>query len=105
MSQLFPLGDRGGNARPVVSLNTPVPESGGLYIADTTLYPVTPAVPPSGWCAIYVVTTAVLNASSVHNIAGLNGVSLPAGTWVYGMFSQIKLTSGSIIAYNATPQS
>lgn len=104
MSSIFlPKQARTTKAQVVATLNGPIADLGGNYIADTTLRPVAPAV-TSGWCAIQTITATVLDAATKCNISDLTGVSIPAGTLIVGLFSQIKLTSGSIIAYNAAEQ-
>ena len=105
MSMHFRNGARVNLASPVGIINDPVPEFGGLYIGDTTLHNPTAARGNSpGWMGFLTITTTVLDAATVGNISGLATVSIPAGVLIRGMFSQIKLTSGSIIAYNATEQ-
>ncbi len=100
MSLISPQNSRPVQAKPVVALNSPVPDFGGDYIGDTTLRPVAPAT-TRGWCAFQCITATVFDTATKCNITGLAGVSIPAGTILYGLFSQIKLTSGSGIAYNA----
>ena len=109
MSSLFRQGSRLSQSAAVANINHAIPEFGGDYIGDTAMHnPALTGPNPSvsganaGWMAIQVLTTAVLNAASQHNITGLNGVSLPAGTTIYGIFSQIQLVSGSVIAYRTT---
>jgi hypothetical protein len=93
------IGSRLNQSAPVMALNTPIPDLGGEYIGDTAQHPTTPPSEKGGYCAIYCVTATVLNAATQSNVSGLAGVTLPVGTWVYGIFSIIKLTSGSVIAY------
>jgi len=75
---------------------------GSQIIANTTT--VTPATGYTGWFCIKVITDAVLDtsetvASNVDNIAGLNAISLAAGTHLYGTFTAIKLVSGVVQAF------
>lgn len=101
MSAIFrPDSSRLSKAQVVASLNGPIADLGGKYIGNTDL---NPAVDTRGlgWCAIQTITATVFAAETKSNIEGLAGVSIPAGTIIVGLFSQIKLTSGSIIAYNA----
>lgn len=55
------------------------------------------------YCAFFVLTDAVINAivadASAPITGTLTGVTLSAGVWVYGKFTAITLTSGSVIAY------
>lgn len=71
-------------------------------ISDTTA--VAPAANYLGWFAIQVVTDTVLNttgttASNVTNLAGYNGITLAAGTILYGRFTAIQLVSGIVQAF------
>jgi len=100
MSLSSPLNSRLAKAQVVASLSGPISDLGGDYIADTTLRPVPPAT-TRGWCAFQCITATVFDAATKSNLNGLAGVSIPAGTILYGIFSQIKLTSGSGIAYNS----
>ena len=96
MSSVFrPLASRLIKAQTVGSLSGAISDLGGAYISGTDLH-------NGNWSEIQVITTAVLDATTKSNITGLTTVSLPAGTRLQGLFSQIKLTSGTIIAYNAT---
>jgi|SRR6478609_8559534 len=100
---LFRFGSRSNQSKGVAAINFPIPEFGGDYIGDTALHtPDTAAANQYGWAQIYCLTATVLDVATKCNITGIQTVSLPAGTWVYGIFAQIKLTSGSIIAYKAT---
>ena len=58
-------------------------------------------LPKRGWCAFQCFTATAFDTATKCNITGLAGATVPAGTILYGLFSQIKLTSGSGIAYNA----
>jgi hypothetical protein len=105
MNALFRYGARIAQAEAVASINVPVPEFGGDYFGDTTLHSpnvTTNPGPTPGWMGVLVLTTAVFDAATQVNITGLATVSIPAGTFVPAIFSQIKLSSGSIIAYRAT---
>jgi hypothetical protein len=74
--------------------------NGGEYINDT-------AVHTGTWFAIQVVVAAIIQTQS-SNITNLDnvcqpvagGISLVAGTVLYGHFTSIDLTSGAVIAYN-----
>lgn len=59
------------------------------------------------WFAVVAVTATVFEKLDAANIAingtpgntALAGVTIPAGTTIYGTISGIKLTSGSVLAY------
>lgn len=70
---------------------------GGVYIADTVVR--------NGTFDGYLALTATVIATLVSsNISGaLTAVAVPAGTILQGHFTAITLTSGTGIAYNATP--
>lgn len=104
MSSKFRYGGRPQQSQAVCNINTPIPDFGGIYISDTAVYPTgtTDPSPTSGYCAFYTLTATVFNAATKCNITNLPGASIPAGVWIYGIFSTIKLTSGSGIAYNTT---
>jgi len=67
---------------------------GGNYIADTSTHTGT-------WTTIDCVTDTVFDSSTVCNIAGLaaSNATFPAGKQLFGNFTTVKLTSGSVIAY------
>lgn len=70
-------------------------EHGGLLITDTSAH-------TGVWDAIQALeaTEATLVSS---NLSGtLTGVPIPAGVTIFGHFSSITLTSGTVIAYTAT---
>jgi hypothetical protein len=72
---------------------------GGIVIADTTA--TTPASGAS-WHALLVVEEAVLAAvtdTNLENASDLVGKTLPAGLILYGNFTALQLTSGTVIAY------
>jgi hypothetical protein len=56
-----------------------------------------------GWFCISMLNDTVLAtgiaASNIDNIAGFVGITLLAGTKLYGKFTAIKLTSGIVQAY------
>jgi hypothetical protein len=75
---------------------------GSQVISDTAQ--VTPATNYIGWVAIQVITDTVLNttgttSSNITNLAGYNGVTLVAGTILYGRFTAIQLASGIVQAF------
>ena len=99
MSSTFRYGARTNQAQPVASLNSGIADFGGDYIDDTATHN------PDGfggWCELIVLTATVINAATKCNIANIAGKTLPAGSRIPGMFSQINLTSGSVIAMRAT---
>ncbi|HVU38084.1 MAG TPA: hypothetical protein VHC95_07095 [Opitutales bacterium] len=64
--------------------------------------PGTAAEPP--WCAITALADAVFDTLTASNWNGgtqQTSVPLPAGTTIYGNFTQFQLASGDIIAYCA----
>ncbi len=68
--------------------------SGGDFIADTSAH-------DGNWTTIDVVTDVVFDPSTVCNISGLaaSSATFPAGKQLFGSFTRITLSSGSIIAY------
>lgn len=70
-------------------------EAAGKYIADTAQY-------NGDWMAITALTATTFAAGTTSTtITGtLTGMVLPAGATLWGRFNGIKLTSGTIIAYN-----
>ena len=74
--------------------------NGGKFINDTNTHTGT-------WFAIQIVADAIIQTQS-SNITDLDnacqpvsgGITLTANTVIYGAFSSIDLTSGSVIAYN-----
>lgn len=75
---------------------------GLVVVTDTTVH-----TPVAGLCfaRLQILTTTVLAAITADPTAPitgtLTGISLPAGTWLYGKFLSVQLTSGSLFAYNA----
>jgi len=72
-------------------------ENGGKYIKDTT-----PMTPTSGlnFYAIHIITDTVFTTlTGTLSGTGLEGDTFVAGTILYGRFTAITLTSGSVIAY------
>lgn len=75
---------------------------GGDVITDTTAH-----TPPDGgsqcWFAVLIIADAVLNTSGTtvnwNGLANLSGVTISAGTVLYGKFTAIQLASGKVIAY------
>ena len=70
-------------------------KNGGQYSASTS--ELTPSAQNEFYC-IYCVTDTVINNYG-GNITGLVGVTFAAGTCIFGRFSSITLTSGSVILY------
>lgn len=81
-----------------VNINNLTGKQGGDVINDGAAHTL-----PSGqnYNAILVVQQAVIAASTgnLGNAVALNGVSLPPGLVLFGRFSSITLTSGTVIAY------
>lgn len=70
---------------------------GSTAFADTTARTGT-------WFAVTVIEDAVfaiITDATRTGTADLTGVTFSAGTTIYGSFTAITLTSGTIIAYNA----
>lgn len=72
---------------------------GGEVITDTTAH--TPGGSGKSWHAILVVEEAVIAAieGNLTGVSNLVGKTLPAGLPLYGSFTSITLTSGTVIAY------
>ena len=80
--------------------NASFSRNGSSLIVNTDAY-------LGNWCALQVVTDAVLDATGGHcactfldGLAGLNGITLPAGTIIYGNWTKVTLTSGIVIMHN-----
>lgn len=99
----FRLGSRSNQAEGVAAINTPIPEFGGIVIADTSL-----ALPGAqtgggqrGWSYIFFIADTIFATGTLCNITGVVGPTFKAGTAIPAIFTAIKLASGSIVAYNA----
>jgi hypothetical protein len=68
----------------------------GLLITDTN-------AATGNWCAIQIVENTVFTTltGTITVQGGLAGETLIAGSIIYGNFTEIKLASGAVIAYNA----
>ena len=71
-------------------------QRGFIYTADTTLV-------EGNFAAIQIIADTVFSALTALNstVGGLVGVTLTAGTIIYGPFTIYDLTSGKVIAYKA----
>jgi len=71
-------------------------QRGFIYTDDTTLV-------EGNFAAIQIIADAVFSALTALNstVGGLVGVTLTAGTVIYGPFTSYDLTSGKVIAYKA----
>lgn len=75
---------------------------GGELISDAATH-----TPPTGYVfsAIQVMANAVINlltvdaSAPIENSAGFTGLAVSAGTIIYGKFSSIDLTSGTVLGY------
>ena len=69
---------------------------GGVIIADTS-----ETTPSEGYAfyALQVLVNATIGSVD-GNITGLAGKTLTEGTVIYGVFTSITLSGGSLIAYN-----
>ncbi len=67
---------------------------GADYIADNSTH-------DGYWTAVQVVADAVFSGSTACNINGLatSSATIPAGTILFGCWTSITLSSGSIVAY------
>ena len=71
-------------------------QRGFIYTDDTTLV-------NGNFAAIQIIADTVFSALTALNstVGGLVGVTLTAGTVIYGPFTSYDLTSGKVIAYKA----
>ena len=71
-------------------------QRGFIYTADTTLV-------EGNFAAIQIIADTVFSSLTALNstVGGLVGVTLTAGTIIYGPFTSYDLTSGKVIAYKA----
>ena len=71
-------------------------QRGFIYTADTVLV-------TGNFAAIQIISDTVFSALTALNstVGGLVGVTLTAGTVIYGPFTSYDLTSGKVIAYKA----
>ena len=71
-------------------------QRGFIYTDDTTLV-------NGNFAAIQIIADTVFSALTALNstVGGLVGVTLTAGTIIYGPFTSYDLTSGKVIAYKA----
>ena len=71
-------------------------QRGFVYVADTT-------VTSGNFAAIQIIADAIFSSLTALNstVGGLAGVTLTAGTIIYGPFTAFTLTSGKVIAYKA----
>lgn len=99
----FRLGSRVNQVEGVAAINTPIPEFGGIVIADTNLATPDPQTGGGqrGWSYVFFIADTIFAAGTLSNITGVVGPTFKAGTAVPGIFTAIKLASGSIVAYNA----
>lgn len=67
---------------------------GGKFINDTNTH--TPSA-PYDFVAIQVLADAEI--TTVGNIENFSSVTVLAGTVIYGIFTSITLSSGSVVAY------
>jgi len=71
-------------------------QRGFIYTDDTTLV-------NGNFAAIQIIADTVFTALTAldSTVGGLVGVTLTAGTIIYGPFTSYDLTSGKVIAYKA----
>lgn len=81
--------DKHNGQRPVDVQNG---RNGGRRIADTTQFK------GQTFEAIYCEADTVIS-SLTGNFTGATSVTLPAGTCIFGLFTQITLTSGTVHIY------
>jgi len=68
-------------------------EYGGVYYADTSAH-------TGDWNVIQCVTDTVFSAVTSNITSFPTAVTFSAGSFVYGVFTSVTLTSGSVILYN-----
>ena len=71
-------------------------QRGFVYVGDTT-------ATPGNFAAIQILADAVFFSLTAlySTVGGLAGITLSAGTVIYGPFTAFTLTSGKVIAYKA----
>lgn len=70
-------------------------ENGSNYITDTALHS-----NATFWDSIQALEATVIATAVCSNMGGtLAAIPIPAGSFIYGLFSAITLTSGKVIAY------
>ena len=71
-------------------------QRGFIFTDDTALV-------NGNFAAIQIISDTVFSVLTALNstVGGLVGVTLPAGTIIYGPFTSYDLTSGKVIAYKA----
>jgi hypothetical protein len=75
-------------------LNFQFARKGGIFIDDTSVHE---PEAPYQFIAIQAIEDAELKATG--NILNADSITLAAGISIYGIFSNITLTSGKVIAY------
>jgi N-acetylglucosamine kinase-like BadF-type ATPase len=76
------------------TIQTSIGAYGGKYSGAATITPATGFV----FVAVQVISDAVITL--VGDITGITGVTVYAGTIIYGRYTSITIASGSVIAYN-----
>jgi hypothetical protein len=73
-------------------------QEGAEVITDTAAH-------PGSFISLQALSDAVIAAVTAPNLTGnsLVGQTIPAGVAIYGRFTSITLTSGSLIAYKSAP--
>lgn len=71
-------------------------QAGAVFESGTTAV-------AGGFCAVHVIAEAVFSALDWPELSGdaLTGVTIPAGTTLYGDITGFTLSSGSVLAYKA----
>lgn len=71
-------------------------QNGSVRIGDTTAV-------DGPFCAVQVINDAVLNATgtviSDQSGTAWTGITISAGTVIYGLFTAVQLVSGFVVAY------
>ena len=70
-------------------------QNGAKYVTGT-------GANSGSWVAIQALEDTVISSLTATNWTGtLTSIPLPAGTVIYGAFTEFTLTSGKVVAYNA----
>lgn len=71
-------------------------QAGAVFESGTTAV-------TGGFCALHIVSNAVFSSITWPELSGdaLTGVTLLAGTTIFGDITGFTLSSGSVLAYNA----